>query len=175
VWHDQRGSEGPRRIEAASPERARKAQGHQAIEQIALFATRCPIVDSKPVVPPVRRAYFLRGFPQRPAVVPAARRQAPRITHQRRKTAPSLTAPVIRLLHEGMPLPPFSMKTFPPRAIERERGAVVRQVSNGRHVKLRVAVLSRIDQDSFRQRNGGFAPQTLLGSAMRVSDNISVV
>jgi len=80
----------------------------------------------------------------------------------------------IRLLHEGMPLPPFSMKTFPPRAIEEERGAVVRQVSNGRHAKLRDAVLSRLDQDSYRQRNSVFASQAL-GCEIRDSDNISVV
>ena len=55
---DQRRSEGPRPIEAAGPERARKAQGHQAIEQIARLASWCRTVDWKPVVPPVRWAFF---------------------------------------------------------------------------------------------------------------------
>jgi len=86
---------------------------------------------------------------------------------------PKYTA-YIRLLHEGMPLPPFSMTTFPPRATEEKRGVVVRQVSNDRHAKLRDAVLSRLDQDSSRQRNSVFAPQAP-GSEIRVSDSISVV
>ena len=66
----------------------------------------------------------------------------------------------IRLLQDGMPLPPFSMKTLPPRMIEEKRGAIVRRVSNARHAKSRDAVLSRLERDSSQQPNRGFAAQT---------------
>lgn len=57
----------------------------------------------------------------------------------------------IRLLHEGMPQPPFSMTTLPPRPVDEGRGAIVRKVSNYRYGRLRADVLDEMDN----QRRGG--------------------
>lgn len=72
----------------------------------------------------------------------------------------------VRLLHDGMPLAPFSMKTFESSAIETGRGAMIRRISNEQHAKTRGFVLRELEQQHFKPPSGTFAAQALSKSRL---------
>ncbi len=78
----------------------------------------------------------------------------------------------IRLLHDGMPLAPFSLQTFRSSPIEAGRGALVRRISNEQHAKPRELVLRELEQQACQRPAAAFAAQTRT-SAARMSGQIA--
>ena len=64
-----------------------------------------------------------------------------------------------RLLHDGMPLAPFSLVTIKSPLVEEGRGPIVRRISNEQNAKRRELVLAQFEQSGFRPSKGQFATE----------------